>query len=104
MRRILVIVGILLGPWLAPMNPALASYADCARDGSFSAMPAQDDPDITALMRAARDGETKDIETLLKHGVKVNAMDKSGWTARSEERRVGKECMVQCRSRWSPYH
>ena len=25
-------------------------------------------------------------------------------TARSEERRVGKECMVQCRSRWSPYH
>ena len=21
-----------------------------------------------------------------------------------EERRVGKECMVQCRSRWSPYH
>ena len=25
-------------------------------------------------------------------------------TPRSEERRVGKECMVQCRSRWSPYH
>ena len=24
--------------------------------------------------------------------------------SRSEERRVGKECMVQCRSRWSPYH
>ena len=23
---------------------------------------------------------------------------------RSEERRVGKECMPQCRSRWSPYH
>ena len=22
----------------------------------------------------------------------------------TEERRVGKECMVQCRSRWSPYH
>src|SRR3546814_18096952 len=38
-----------------------------------------------------------------------------GWTAaararvalvqgRSEERRVGKECVSQCRSRWSPYH
>ena len=25
-------------------------------------------------------------------------------SGRSEERRVGKECMVQCRSRWSPYH
>ena len=23
---------------------------------------------------------------------------------RSEERRVGKECSVTCRSRWSPYH
>ena len=23
---------------------------------------------------------------------------------RSEERRVGKECSVVCRSRWSPYH
>ena len=23
---------------------------------------------------------------------------------RSEERRVGKECLHQCRSRWSPYH
>ena len=35
----------------------------------------------------------------------------SGWgpanvlgTARSEERRVGKECVQPCRSRWSPYH
>ena len=24
--------------------------------------------------------------------------------ARSEERRVGKECESECRSRWSPYH
>ena len=23
---------------------------------------------------------------------------------RSEERRVGKECVSTCRSRWSPYH
>src|SRR3546814_6051104 len=25
-------------------------------------------------------------------------------TERSEERRVGKECVSTCRSRWSPYH
>src|SRR3546814_14698899 len=25
-------------------------------------------------------------------------------TIRSEERRVGKECVSTCRSRWSPYH
>src|SRR3546814_11396078 len=26
------------------------------------------------------------------------------YTLRSEERRVGKECVSTCRSRWSPYH
>ena len=30
--------------------------------------------------------------------------DGFGLTTRSEERRVGKECLTQCRSRWSPYH
>ena len=27
-----------------------------------------------------------------------------GFEGRSEERRVGKECLRLCRSRWSPYH
>src|SRR3546814_13751115 len=29
---------------------------------------------------------------------------KSTTRSRSEERRVGKECVSTCRSRWSPYH
>src|SRR3546814_11781627 len=28
----------------------------------------------------------------------------AGQRCRSEERRVGKECVSTCRSRWSPYH
>src|SRR3546814_4427220 len=28
----------------------------------------------------------------------------TGQFRRSEERRVGKECVSTCRSRWSPYH
>src|SRR3546814_19366132 len=28
----------------------------------------------------------------------------SAYLHRSEERRVGKECVSTCRSRWSPYH
>src|SRR3546814_16879751 len=28
----------------------------------------------------------------------------AGVAARSEERRVGKECVSTCRSRWSPHH
>ena len=31
-------------------------------------------------------------------------MNKMGGFNRSEERRVGKECVSTCRSRWSPYH
>src|SRR3546814_13990982 len=29
-------------------------------------------------------------------------LDRFGISFRSEERRVGKECVIQCRSRWSP--
>src|SRR3546814_17394463 len=42
------------------------------------------------------------------HSVKVNISElkKLGeeTTPRSEERRVGKECVSTCRSRWSPFH
>src|SRR3546814_17801394 len=31
-------------------------------------------------------------------------IDNEGLGKRSEERRVGKECVSTCRSRWSPYH
>src|SRR3546814_454495 len=30
--------------------------------------------------------------------------DSESFASRSEERRVGKECVSTCRSRWSPYH
>ena len=33
-----------------------------------------------------------------------NQMQTLPITPRSEERRVGKECAMRCRSRWSPYH
>src|SRR3546814_10366647 len=32
------------------------------------------------------------------------ALQPGGIHIRSEERRVGKECVSTCRSRWSPYH
>src|SRR3546814_4257063 len=34
----------------------------------------------------------------------VDTEDKVQASRRSEERRVGKECVSTCRSRWSPYH
>ena len=40
------------------------------------------------------------IEEMEKESYRLVTM--SFW--RSEERRVGKECLRLCRSRWSPYH
>ena len=38
------------------------------------------------------------------HLVSYQAIGFGKTSARSEERRVGKECVSTCRSRWSPYH
>src|SRR3546814_12447464 len=36
--------------------------------------------------------------------VRIEVLSDGTNVARSEERRVGKECVSPCRSRWSPYH
>src|SRR3546814_6816884 len=45
---------------------------------------------------------------LLREMAAMRARELPGFVAgrglRSEERRVGKECVSTCRSRWSPYH
>src|SRR3546814_15692374 len=46
--------------------------------------------------RAKADGPILTVRRLLLGSV--------GASGRSEERRVGKECVSTCRSRWSPYH
>ena len=51
-------------------------------------------PDLIARMIGEKLQQTQ--------GQTVIVENKAG--ARSEERRVGKECTEQCRSRWSPYH
>ena len=45
---------------------------------------------------------------LTRHPAEISAGEiikaAEGTLTRSEERRVGKECLRLCRSRWSPYH
>src|SRR3546814_10111190 len=41
---------------------------------------------------------------LPRHLAALHAGRDDGRQNRSEERRVGKECVSTCRSRWSPYH
>ena len=43
-----------------------------------------------------------DTDTLPTHLTEMLML--MGRLVRSEERRVGKECLLRCRSRWSPYH
>src|SRR3546814_14594452 len=40
----------------------------------------------------------------LKAPIPVSFQEAFNQLLRSEERRVGKECVSTCRSRWSPYH
>src|SRR3546814_15800997 len=65
-------------------SPPETPSAGCEADGCL---------DFARHERVERNEET--------NGVEGNS-DTNG--LRSEERRVGKECVSKCRSRWSPYH
>src|SRR3546814_12493274 len=60
--------------------------------------------DITGPVQTRRSkaGEWRDTEQrkLCDYSSRVKPI----FSVRSEERRVGKECVRTCRSRWSPYH
>src|SRR3546814_12588295 len=56
-------------------------------------------PELEKQIAAAQAAETQDFKLLQD---KVTAEEIA--EVRSEERRVGKECVGTCRSRWSPSH
>src|SRR3546814_1398352 len=70
-------------------RPPAQSRRDVAIDGPLVLAPLSADPD-----RHRRGGG---------HLQPADGAAQRGRT-RSEERRVGKECVSTCRSRWSPYH
>src|SRR3546814_11255105 len=55
---------------------------------------------LRALMKLVQDG----VIVAEGYDVPVKVLTGDEATLRSEERRVGKECVSTCRSRWSPYH
>ena len=66
---------------------------------------------VGGTVLASFDADGKHFTILLPPGgATIYAQAVSGYstpaprTVRSEERRVGKECRIRCRSRWSPYH
>src|SRR3546814_19677632 len=59
-----------------------------------------------ALANAPDDGDLEAVQAALFTRYLTDRMPEfdPGGQFRSEERRVGKECVSTCRSRWSPYH
>src|SRR3546814_18271449 len=53
-----------------------------------------------------REELTEMVEAVHFHNAKIEYLVDQlySYNRRSEERRVGKECVSTCRSRWSPYH
>src|SRR3546814_4465702 len=49
-------------------------------------------------------GDLGDVAILRRAPRRAHAEARGAGFLRSEERRVGKECVSTCRSRWSPYH
>src|SRR3546814_5476134 len=71
-------------------------------------LPAEDDAEIPTSRRwvATRMLGLRTIKQRIKlpRSLRPRTWGVIGALTRSEERRVGKECVRTCRSRWSPYH
>src|SRR3546814_12200507 len=64
-----------------------------------------DDRDVGKFLKLFTDLPLDEIARLeALEGAEINEAKKILANERSEERRVGKECVSTCRSRWSPYH
>src|SRR3546814_14588684 len=66
------------------------------------------DPDLAELIASLSEKERRLLRFLANGLSNKDLSDRlsvsTNTVKRSEERRVGKECVSTCRSRWSPYH
>src|SRR3546814_1012994 len=91
-------------PSLRPLHET--AVADAFRAAVAAAMPTVLPPTAEQALRKAPD-QAEPLMPLATVGPLLDG-EQDVWLAacagRSEERRVGKECVSTCRSRWSPYH
>src|SRR3546814_12671407 len=74
-------------------------YADASRHFAAHGIKVEGLGLDLAAMMGRKDKVVKDLTGGIEFLFKKNKID-----YRSEERRVGKECVSTCRSRWSPYN
>src|SRR3546814_14745187 len=63
-----------------------------------------DTPERVGVPSFVHDYWTPFLEMCNDTGMSLNFHLNAAMDPRSEERRVGKECVSTCRARWSPYH
>ena len=80
------------------------SYDDQTSESTTSTKRASPSLEVTMeaekAMELFKTSSSEGGDERVKHGIFPSTMEAN----RSEERRVGKECLRLCRSRWSPYH
>src|SRR3546814_4684417 len=77
----------------------------CALPISENEVAASDVPDFDVDVTASEALSTPGFQPAnLLSGIEQDIVHAARASDRSEERRVGKECVSTCRSRWSPYH
>ena len=102
---------VMLIPSRIPPHRATAVSASPEARLAMAGLAAAEQQGWTASdIELTRDGPSYTFDTLteLSRSVRGEATKSKGrgeaMSERSEERRVGKECGVMCRSRWSPDH
>src|SRR3546814_15148803 len=76
--------------WIDP------AYADEAELAGYTVIPPE-----SVIVTHVAEAVKESLPKLLTYAATQRLID---GLDRSEERRVGKECVSTCRSRWSPYH
>ena len=95
---------------LAAHMPEVVAAQQSARRGGGATAAAAAAPECSIIIPLFNRAElTRQCLTALVAvttdvGYEVILVDNGSTDDRSEERRVGKECLSVCRSRWSPYH
>jgi phosphoserine phosphatase RsbU/P len=100
--------GELLGVLYMDSHVPSSAFTDMDRDVLMTlAREAATVIENARLFASARAKARLDHEIEIASGIQKTLLPKSMPNlpdVRSEERRVGKECSLSCRSRWSPYH
>ena len=89
-------------------DQVIALVLRCQNDGTRPAVTVYDQPELLCI-REKYFSEGGCFWVATDHGNIVGSIGLMHCShgigvLRSEERRVGKECRIGCRSRWSPYH